>query len=513
MRRGVAESCARRKATPRDRALVVNDQATDLALEGRVVAAIRGFEQALALDPECEAARRNLEFLRQDEDARLLVECGTGEPPPVTATPEPGPPGGRIAILSLLFNWPARGGGVMHTVELGEALGRAGYEVEHFHARHDDWGIGRVDAPLPFPSYPVDLGDDAWSLSGLKCAFRRAVDQLMPDHVLIADAWNTKPHLADAVEGYRYSILLQAMETLCPLNNIRLLPHAGDVKQCHANRLAANWECLDCLGQFAATSGPLHRAERALSQVETNDYEGLLRRALRQAEAVFVCNPVIAGMVRRHARRVVVAPAAIDGRRFPWPHRRPRRRDKTRLFFAGAVEEPIKGFSVLLAACESLRQCRKDFELVATGEPAGVVNDHTRFIGWLGQEELAHELADADIVVVPSIAQESFGRVAAEAMGAGIPVVASRIGGLPTTVLDGKTGLLFEPRSANDLAAKLETLLANPWLRRRLGRAGRARFVREFTWEGVIERCFRPVLSGSRAGALEVDEPVAVGAI
>ena len=51
----------------------------------------------------------------------------------------------RVAVISLLFNWPSTGGGNMHTAGLVEFLGRDGYDVRHFYARYPAWGIGRVE--------------------------------------------------------------------------------------------------------------------------------------------------------------------------------------------------------------------------------------------------------------------------------------------------------------------------------------------------------------------------------
>jgi len=96
---------------------------------------------------------------------------------------------------------------------------------------------------------------------------------------------------------------------------------------------------------------------------------------------------------------------------------------------------------------------------------------------------------------VPTIAQEGLSRTSVEAMASGIPVIASRIGGLPYTVSDGITGLLFEPGDAADLARKIARLLDDPALRRQMGLAGRRRFEDEFTWQTVIERYYRPLLA------------------
>jgi glycosyltransferase involved in cell wall biosynthesis len=102
--------------------------------------------------------------------------------------------------------------------------------------------------------------------------------------------------------------------------------------------------------------------------------------------------------------------------------------------------EAMKGFQVLHGACERLWQERQDFELVATGEPAGQIDPFTRFTGWVSQEDLPRHYHAADIVVVPTVAQEALGRTAVEAMAAGRTVVASRLGGLPFTVLMGRRG-------------------------------------------------------------------------
>jgi glycosyltransferase involved in cell wall biosynthesis len=155
----------------------------------------------------------------------------------------------------------------------------------------------------------------------------------------------------------------------------------------------------------------------------------------------------------------------------------------------------MKGFHVLQEACSMLWQCRQDFEVVATGDPPGQVNPFTRFVGWQSQEDLPRQLRAADILAMPTIAQEALGRTAVEAMGVGRPVIASRLGGFPFTVIDGATGLLCEPGDPVDLANKIERLLDDRELRERLGLAGRRRFEEHYTWDVIIEKHYRPLLS------------------
>ncbi len=164
------------------------------------------------------------------------------------------------------------------------------------------------------------------------------------------------------------------------------------------------------------------------------------------------------------------------------------------LLFAGLVDEWMKGFRVLHEACSLLWRHRQDFELVATADPPGPVDAFTRYVGWQSQEGLPRHITAADVLVVPTVAQEALGRTAVEAMAAGRPVVASRLGGLPFTVADGATGLLFEPGDAADLARNLEFLLDDAALRERLGLAGRRRFEEHYAWPVIIERHYRPLL-------------------
>ncbi len=94
-----------------------------------------------------------------------------------------------------------------------------------------------------------------------------------------------------------------------------------------------------------------------------------------------------------------------------------------------------------------------------------------RFLGW--QTEMEKFLPILDFLVVPSLAPETFGRVAAEAQACGVPVIASAAGGLAEALLPGRTGLLLD--SAADptvVCAAIESLARDPVLRQSLGSAG-----------------------------------------
>jgi glycosyltransferase involved in cell wall biosynthesis len=517
-------------AESRVRTLIGNDLAVLDALASDFDAARQGLEAALALDESCTPARLNLALLsaelagpdsppigitglahppppappilkgEKEEAALRLAEAGKGEGALRLHTPT------RVAILSFLFNWPATGGGNIHTVELADFLARAGYEVRHFYPRFPDWGIGSATAELPISSEALAFDAAGWNVPEILARFRSAVDRFGPDSVLITDAWNMKPLLAAAVRSYPYFLRFQALECLCPLNNLRLLAAGpGRLEQCPRHQLATPDVCRRCLAERGAHSGALHQCERALAGVGTPEYDQVLRRALEGAEAVLALNPLVAAMLEPYARRVRVVPWGMDPARFPWPPaEEPRGEfpDGIAILFMAAVQgETIKGFHVAHEACRLLRQSRSDFELVVTFDPPGRIDEFTRSVGWCSQAELPRHYRAADLCLVPTIAQEGLSRTSVEAMAAGIPVVASRIGGLPFTVSDGANGLLCEPGDPVDLARQIARLLDDPPLRRGMGLVGRRRFEEEFTWESVVETCYRPLLAHCTAVA------------
>jgi len=113
---------------------------------------------------------------------------------------------------------------------------------------------------------------------------------------------------------------------------------------------------------------------------------------------------------------------------------------------------------------------------------------NAKFLGALNRRKLALFYRKARFVVVPSLCFESGSLVTAEAMSHGLPVIASRIGGLPEMVEDGVTGLLFEPGNAEDLALKMNLLWENPGLCRRMGETGREKAAREYNEEVYYKR-------------------------
>ena len=191
-------------------------------------------------------------------------------------------------------------------------------EVKHFFAQYPGWGIGRITDALISPSEAIAFDESSWNIAAIQARFRQAVDAFAPDYVMITDAWNMKPYLAEAVRGYPYYLLYQAQENICPLNNLRLLATGPNtVEQCPRNQLATPEVCCRCLAERGRHSGALHRAERELAGVGTQEYYAKLRHSLSEAEAVLVLNPVIAALVEPYCSRVRIVPWGMDAR-FRW---------------------------------------------------------------------------------------------------------------------------------------------------------------------------------------------------
>jgi spore coat protein SA len=94
----------------------------------------------------------------------------------------------------------------------------------------------------------------------------------------------------------------------------------------------------------------------------------------------------------------------------------------------------------------------------------------------------------ADSLICPSIWQEAMGFVNLEAMATGLPVVASRVGGIPEFVADETTGLLVDPGDVEHATMALRRLISSPDLRRKLGNSGVARASAQYSKEACLER-------------------------
>ncbi len=166
------------------------------------------------------------------------------------------------------------------------------------------------------------------------------------------------------------------------------------------------------------------------------------------------------------------APAVMS--RPDWPD------EKRRVLFVGRFDRQ-KGVDILL---EALRELRDSTFAYLAGSPVlrdgASLNlpDNVRTTGWLSAAELTAYYETADVLVAPS-RWEGFGLTAVEAMRAGLPVIATRVGGLTEVVEHGVTGLLVEPNSSAAFVNAIRS--AGTEALKSMGEAGRQRFLERFT--------------------------------
>jgi colanic acid/amylovoran biosynthesis glycosyltransferase len=198
----------------------------------------------------------------------------------------------------------------------------------------------------------------------------------------------------------------------------------------------------------------------------------LKRAIMGRAAATMPVSAAIGAELAPLGRVTVAVPMGVDVERV----RREvgeRRPEPGRVLLIGRLVEK-KGVNVLLAAAAQVPAARV---AIAGDGPIGAdlkrqarelgIAERVRFLGQCTRGEVMEQLARASVVVIPSQIgaggdQDGVPVVLGEAMAAGVPVVASELGGLAEYVIDGVTGRLVTPGSASELACALNDLLANP---------------------------------------------------
>ncbi len=245
-------------------------------------------------------------------------------------------------------------------------------------------------------------------------------------------------------------------------------------------------------------------------------------RIVARADRVVASNAVerahLVWYYRARAERIAVIPCGVDADLFrPMDQRAAKAAldlgPAPVLLYVGRLR-PIKGVETLLEALALLPGRTGDSRRGRGGVPTLFIiggdadepenghvarlrervralglEDAVRFLGAQPQERLRLYYAAAEMTVMPSF-YESFGMVALEAMACGNPVIASRVGGLTTTIQDGVTGYLVPEGDPLVLADRMSTILTDAGLRRRLGMEA-ARCAAQYRWPCVAEAVCR----------------------
>ncbi len=162
-----------------------------------------------------------------------------------------------------------------------------------------------------------------------------------------------------------------------------------------------------------------------------------------------------------------------------------------RLIMVARFNEP-KDQPTLLRAIAALKHAIIHVDFFGTGPNLENTRNLAITLGidkqvtfWGDRTDVAERLADYQAFVL-STHYEGLPISILEAMRAGLPIIASHVGGIPEEVIKGETGILIPPRDPASLAAAIEQLFASPNLRTRMGAAARQKFLTEFTLERMV---------------------------
>jgi len=204
-----------------------------------------------------------------------------------------------------------------------------------------------------------------------------------------------------------------------------------------------------------------------------------------------------AGLPRDRIRTIY-----IDGAISDWPGKLMHRTHQGfRILAVGRLQEH-KGFQYLIDAVPEMVSKTKELKVIIAGNGPYRrklsklvsrlgIRDFVSLVGYRDQKSLSSLYEWADVVIIPTVTPEPFGRVAVEAMSRGKPVIGSDVGGIPEVVKDGETGFLVRSANPFDLAEKVLLLVERPDLRREIGERAfdlcRERFNQDLITEQVCD--------------------------
>jgi D-inositol-3-phosphate glycosyltransferase len=303
----------------------------------------------------------------------------------------------------------------------------------------------------------------------------------------------------------------------------------------HANFWMSGWVACEAkrdLGlPFAQTFhalGEIKKREQGAADTSPPERRAAEFRILEEADRVLATCPAeveeLTVLYDADPTRLTLVPCGVDARKFrPVDRSKARERlglpDEPTIVYVGRLV-PRKGVDTLVEAFALLPD-HLDARLVIVGGEPGVeispetarlsalagklkVRERVTFTGSRPQRELRRYYGAADVAVtVPHY--EPFGMTPLEAMACATPIVGSRVGGIKTSVADGKTGYLVPPKDPEALAGRLLRLLSDESLRERLGRAARRRIKEHYTWERVA-RLAAATFSEVAAGAPRISK-------
>jgi glycosyltransferase involved in cell wall biosynthesis len=222
-------------------------------------------------------------------------------------------------------------------------------------------------------------------------------------------------------------------------------------------------------------------------------YRAIERLVLRRADAAHAPSADVPPILRARGmwrQPISVIPLGVDAERFSAARPLELEIPRPRIGFVGRFE-PVKGLDVLL---DAFKRLTVNASLVLAGDGPlrdTLAGDRVHIVPSVAYEALPSYLKAMDILVLPSVTilpmhREQFGRVLAEGMAAGVPVIGSSSGAIPEVV--GDAGLIVPERDPAALARAIESVLRDAELRGSLVERGRQRARTRFAWSVVAEQ-------------------------
>ncbi|HSW36728.1 MAG TPA: glycosyltransferase family 4 protein [Candidatus Limnocylindrales bacterium] len=220
---------------------------------------------------------------------------------------------------------------------------------------------------------------------------------------------------------------------------------------------------------------------------------------VRQASRVIILSRVFIEDVKRlgmPASKIDVIPHG----EFDYGQKASNKQDSNTILFFGRLT-PYKGIDVLLDAFPVVKKLVPAAKLIIAGsgdmapfqEKLATLRDVIVVNRWIEDHEISSIFNEASVLAVPYIDASQSGVIPISYV-MGVPVVATKLGGLPEQVDDGVTGFLVPPRDKHALAAALAKLLLDQTLRYNMGQAGRQKAKYELSWDAVAEKVYQSCL-------------------
>jgi glycogen synthase len=413
----------------------------------------------------------------------------------------------QLLFISNFYPPYTVGGQELSCQQVVDGLRRRGHQIyvltSNFGQGRNNWHADGIDRALHLEvsltpwRHTIDFfASRARNLQHNLHYARRVIEEFEPDLVFIWGMWNLSPQLPALAEA------------LCPN---RVVYRFADYWPTLPSAQRAYWDA-PTRRWFSRLPKKLLRSV-ALALLDREPPPPALRFEHAFCISAALREKLAAAGVPVHTSRVISP--GIEGDLFARPRRLRGSEDRSLgLLYAGRLV-PEKGVEVALRALARLAQARglssPRLALAGAGSSQYVsylrrlasqlgVQEHVSFLGQVPDASMPALLASYDVLLVPSIWTEPFGRVVLEGMASGMVVIASSAGGPSEVIQNGVNGLLVAPGDEADLAARIAVVGAEPGLRARLAAAARQTVFQKYhsaTMLDQIEQYLREVLGAA----------------